>query len=268
MSVFTNKLTVTPNRIEMLIEFLKSTSKSYTRKQLQEQFSPNSEAVFNDVFKASEILNLIEVEKDTVKLNIDNKKTTYQIIQESIFNIDSNDDNFLIILAWFLSLDKNHFPAWDDNVSGMIDKDLNGLINESLSAQAWQNFVYWIQYLGFSTQLVLGNKTCILPDPTNAIKVTLFNTFKISEEIKIVEFLSKLSEVYSVLELGVNRKYIDNHLREGLKLPDNQLSYSTSLAINRLEREGLIELISKADADVVSIESKRISHIKILGLKD
>lgn len=112
MSVFTNKLTVTPNRIEMLIEFLKSTSKSYTRKQLQEQFSPNSEAVFNDVFKASEILNLIEVEKDTVKLNIDNKKTTYQIIQESIFNIDSNDDNFLIILAWFLSLDKNHFPAW------------------------------------------------------------------------------------------------------------------------------------------------------------
>ena len=268
MSIFTNKLTVTPNRIEMLIEFLKFTSKGYTRKQLQEQFSPNSEAVFNDVFKASEILNLIEIENDIVKLNINNKKTIYQTIQESVFNIESNEDNFLNILAWFLSLDKNHLPAWDDNVSTMIDKDLNGLINESLSAQAWQNFVYWIQYLGFSTQLVLGNKTCIIPDPTNALKISLFKIFQVNEEIKIFEFLSKVSEVYSVLELGVNRKYIYNHLREGLRLMDNQLSYSTSLAINRLERQGLIELISKADADVMSIESKRISHIKILGLKD
>lgn len=269
MSIFSSQVGTTPNRVEMFIDFIKSHNKTLTKKEIRTLFSPKEESTaFTDTFSFCNKFNIISLENDIVISNIEKKKNTKDIISNAIFQNNISEDNFLIVLSWFLSLDKKRLPTFSDNVGNLIEKDLSGLIREALSAQPWQNFVYWIQYLGFSTQLSLGNKTYIVPDPTNAIKLQLEKVCQKNEEIKIFEFLSNLSNIYPVLEFGVNRKYIDSHLREGLRLPDNQLSYSTSLAINRLERQGLIELISKADADVVSIESKRISHIKILGLKD
>ena len=269
MSIFcSNNFTATPNRVEMFIDFLKSTNKSYTKKQLQEMFSPNSEAVFNEVFRVTQILNLITIEMDSVKLNLNKKDSNRRFIQNAVFDLPSSTDNFLIVLSWFLSLDKNNLPTWGDNLTSRLENDLNGLITESLNSQSWQNFIYWVQYLGFATKLTLGDNIYIIPDPTNAIKLIIENQFQKNKEIKIHNFLSELANVYSVLEFGIDRKLINNHLRDGLKLPENKLSYSTSLAIGRLEKLGIVELITKADADVISIESKRVSHIKFLGLKD
>jgi hypothetical protein len=157
---------------------------------------------------------------------------------------------------------------WNDNATGRLENDLNGLIIESLSAQSWQNLVYWIQYLGFATKLTLGDNVYIIPDPTIAIKLVIQNLFEKNKEIKIYEFISHLANKYSVLEFGQDRKFINDYLRDGLRLPENRLSYSTSLAISRLEKLGILEFITKADADVVSVDSKRVSHIKFLGLKD
>jgi hypothetical protein len=269
MSIFcSNNFTATPNRVEMFIDFLKSTNKFYTKKQLQEMFSPNSEAVFNEVFRVAQILDLITIEMDSVKLNLNKKNNSYQLIQSAVFDLESSTDNFLIALSWFLSLDKNNLPTWNDNLTGKLENDLNGLLTESLSVQSWQNFVYWIQYLGFATKLTLGDNIYIIPDPTTAIKLIIKKLFIKDKELKIHEFLSSLSNKYSVLEFGKNRKYINDYLRDGLKLPENKLSYSLSIAISRLEKLGIVELITKADADVISVELKRVSHIKFLGLKD
>jgi hypothetical protein len=256
MSIFcSNNFTATPNRVEMFIDFLKSTNKFYTKKQLQEMFSPNSEAVFNEVFRVAQILDLITIEMDSVKLNLNKKNNSYQLIQSAVFDLESSNDNFLIALSWFLSLDKNNLPTWNDNLTGKLENDLNGLLTESLSVQSWQNFV-------------LGDNIYIIPDPTTAIKLIIKKLFIKDKELKIHEFLSSLSNKYSVLEFGKNRKYINDYLRDGLKLPENKLSYSLSIAISRLEKLGIVELITKADADVISVELKRVSHIKFLGLKD
>lgn len=269
MSIFcSNNFTATPNRVEMFIDFLKSTNKSYTKKQLQEMFSPNSESVFNEVFKVTQTLALIEIEMDNIKFNLDRNYSSRQLIQNAVFDLKSSTDNFLIALSWFLSLDKNNLLMWNDNATGRLENDLNGLIIESLSTQSWQNLVYWIQYLGFATKLTLGDNVYIIPDPTIAIKLVIQNLFEKNKEIKIYEFISHLANKYSVLEFGQDRKFINDYLRDGLRLPENRLSYSTSLAISRLEKLGILEFITKADADVVSIDSKRVSHIKFLGLKD
>ena len=58
--------------------------------------------------------------------------------------------------------------------------------------------------------------------------------------------------------------------REGLQLPDNQLSFSTSLSLLRLENRGLISLEHKSDADSFSLQSdtensRIISHIAYRG---
>ncbi|MCK4440540.1 MAG: hypothetical protein KAU90_00945, partial [Sulfurovaceae bacterium] len=86
-----------PNRIEMLINFLKENKKSYSKLDLEINFSPpngkkNKEAkgsTFKDVYIITESLGLVEIEKDIVKLKIKNpKQLTSQTIKEAIFKDD------------------------------------------------------------------------------------------------------------------------------------------------------------------------------------
>ncbi|SFV65462.1 hypothetical protein MNB_SV-12-1225 [hydrothermal vent metagenome] len=60
------------------------------------------------------------------------------------------------------------------------------------------------------------------------------------------------------------------YTREGLQLSDSFLSFSTSLALLRLEKRGLISLEHKSDADSLSLQSdtensRIISHIVYRG---
>ena len=96
MSIISQQ-TAEPNRIEMLINFLRKNKKSYSKLDLEIDFSPpngkkNSDAkgsTFNDVYSVTEQLGLIEIEKDIVKLKIENlKEPISKIIKESIFKND------------------------------------------------------------------------------------------------------------------------------------------------------------------------------------
>ena len=79
----------------------------------------------------------------------------------------------------------------------------------------------------------------------------------------------KLSKSLPVLEYGIIREKVNGILRDGLSLPNGTLSYSTSLAITRLQQQKIIALESKSDAEVITlldgVNNKRISHIKYLG---
>jgi len=269
-----SKSTATPNRVEMLLEFIKSENKQYTKKELQELFSPQSDSVFKDNFSVLENLELITIENDIVKLNMDYKKiTTYQVLKNSIFNDEfMYKDNFIYALAWLMIQDSSSIEQleWSGQVNTLIRSDLNNSLGELdlTSNPPWQNFYYWCNYFGFANKSFIGKNIYIMPDPTEAISYELKFIFNDSKELKINDFLKRLSSKIPVLELGSARNKVLENIREGLHLSENQLSYATSLALLRLEERQVIKLEQKSDADSMTLKSLNnqiISHILYLG---
>lgn len=270
-----SKSTATPNRVEILLDFIKSENKQYTKKELQELFSPQSDSVFKDNFSVLESLGLIIIEDDIVKLNINSTKHPMrEIIKNEIFNDEfMYKDNFVYSLAWLMVQNSDSIEGlgWSGQVNNTILKDLLGSFGElDLTSNApWQNFFYWCNYLGFATKSTIGQDTYIIPDPTDAVFHELKFIFAGSKELKIKDFLKNLAKSIPVLEFGTARNKILESIREGLNLNDNQLSFATSLALLRLEDRKLITLEQKSDAESMTLkslnENRIISHIKYVG---
>ena len=266
--------TATPNRVEMFIDFLKKNKKSYKKSDLQIMFTPQSNAPFIEIYAILNSLNLVKIENDIVKLNIINSKlSSFQIIKEAIFQNDfKNKDNFVIALSWFMIQKHTDLLPIDAEPITKIKKDLSNE-HDSLdlgNTDNWRQFIYWCIYLGFATKVYISGKIFICPDPTEAIERELKRVFKESKELLIRDFFEYLAKVIPVLEFGSVRNKILDRAREGLQLSDNMLSFSTSLALLRLEKRGLISLEQKSDADSFSLESNSensriISHIVYRG---
>lgn len=275
MSIIGN-FTAQPNRVEMLIDFLKKDKKLYRKSDLEERFSPKSSSVFREVYGIVESLKLVEIEKDIVKLKVENpKQLTSQIIKEAIFKDDfMKKDDFGLALSWFLVQNTESLNSleWSEQVNNMVLKDLNEEFGELdlTNNSRWQHFGYWAIYLGFATKISIAKKDYLCPDPTEAIEHELERIFKESKELLIKDFFEYLVKEIPVLEFGSVRNKILDRAREGLQLPDNLLSFSTSLALLRLEKRGLISLEHKSDADSFSLQnnsenSRIISHIVYRG---
>ena len=268
-----SKPTASPNRIEMLVEFLKTNNKKYTKKDLELMFSPDSGSVFKEVYSVVEMLNLLVIKEDIVYHNIENKKIkNKEIIKRSLFNIeDTKNYSFNVSLAWLLVQNPKELISFKDNVGNRFLRDLTEQIpdTEFTNNARFQHFVYWCEYLGFVNKISISGETYISPDPTQAIKNELELNFKKGESIPVKDFFVKLSSFIPMLEYGVIREKVNSMLRDGLSLPSDTLSYSTSLAIIRLEQQKIISMESKSDAEVVTLldgtNNKRISHIKYLG---
>jgi len=271
MSLFTSRVGTTPNRVEMLIEFLQNNTKSLTRKELKELFSPKDDSTaFNDVYGFCQLFKITIIVNDIVTLNVNKKNSNASIIKEVLFNSNLiKDDNFLEVLSWLLSQNQDKLIDRSTKVRSILIADLNNEIDEELSEQAWQNFIYWAEYLGFASKLPIGNMTYILPDPTIGIKEELNTNFQKDTIFTVKDFFIKLSANLPVLEYGYIREKINQMLRDGLALPSDTLSYSTSLAMLRLEQQDIISLESKSDADIITLQdginNRRISHIRYLG---
>lgn len=280
MSIISN-ITAAPNRVEMLINYLKSTNKQYTKLDLDVLFSPpsgkqNEEAkgsTFKEVYSVVESLGLINIVDDFVKLDLSNKKlSTFEIIKSAIFKKDFiESDNIVFAISWLQTQNSIKDLNWSDDIRNIVNRDLNNQYDElDLKGNLrWQHFGYWCIYLGFATQVYIGEKNYICPDPTKAISNELKIVFQENKELTINEFLVSLSNILPVLEQGYIRRKINESIREGLQLPENNLSTATSLALLRLEDRGIIKLIHKADADSLTIQNgdknNIISHISYLG---
>lgn len=276
MSIISN-FTAEPNRLEMVVKYLKSTKKQYTKQELEDVFSPSnargSSSVFREVFTVLESLDLLKTDNDFIKLNLPKTKQPINvIIRDAIFNKEfSNKDDFSLALSWFQSQNSIKNLDWSDNVTNIVNSDLNDNYNELdlTNNSRWQHFGYWCIYLGFATKIYIAEKTYLCPDPTEAINNEIKNIFTTNKEIRIKEFFLALSNVLPVLDYGNIRIKINESIREGLQLPEDTLSKSTSLALLRLESRNIIKLAHKADADSLLItdgsKNKTISHISYLG---
>lgn len=268
-----SKPTASPNRVEMLVDFLKTNNNKYSKKDLELMFSPDSGSVFKEVYSVVEMLGLLVIKDDIVYHNIENKKNkTKEIIKRSLFNIeDTTNYNFNISLAWILVQNQNELISFKDNVGNRFLRDLTEQIldTEFSNNARFQHFIYWCEYLGFINKISISGETYICPDPTHAIRNELEQNFKKEERFSAKDFFMKLSRSLPVLEYGIIREKVNGMLRDGLSLPNGTLSYSTSLAITRLEQQKVISLELKSDAEVITlldgVNNKRISHIKYLG---
>lgn len=276
MSIISN-FTAEANRLEMVIKYLKNTKKQYTKQELEDVFSPSnargSSSVFKEVYTVLEALGLLKVDNDFVKLNLPQvKQSILFTIRDAVFNKEFLErDDFSLTLAWFLTQNSIKNLHWSDNVVNTVSSDLNDdyLELDLTNNSRWQHFGYWCIYLGFATKIYIAEKTYLCPDPTEAISNELKSIYLKTKELTIKEFLLSLSTTLPVLEYGSIRKKINEAIREGLQLPEDTLSKSTSLALLRLESRNIIKLVHKADADSVliqdGIKNKTISHIEYLG---
>lgn len=268
-----SKLTASPNRVEMLVDFLKTNSKKFTKKDLELMFSPDSGSVFKEVYSVVEMFNLLVMREDIVYHNIENKKKkNNEIIKKSLFNSeDIQNYNFNLSLTWLLVQNPKELINFKDNVGNKFIRDLTEQVLETeLTNNArFQHFIYWCEYLGFVNKISISGETFICPDPTQVIKDELEISFKKGGRYSVKDFFIKLSTSIPVLEYGVIREKVNSMLRDGLSLASDTLSYSTSLAIIRLEQEKIISFESKSDAEIVTLLdgtiNHRISHIKYLG---
>ncbi len=276
MSIISN-FTAEPNRLEMVIKYLKGTKKQYTKQELEDIFSPSNarggSSVFREVYTVLEALGLLKVDNDLITLNLPKTKQPILLtIRDAIFNKEFLEkDDFSLALTWLQTQNSIKNLDWSDSVTNIVNGDLNDdyLELDLTNNSRWQHFGYWCIYLGFATKVYIAEKTYLCPDPTEAINDEIKNIFTKNKEIQIKEFFLALSRVLPVLEYGSIRIKINESIREGLQLPEDTLSKSTSLALLRLERRNIIKLIHKADADSVLIQdgnkNKTISHIAYLG---
>ncbi len=276
MSIISN-FTAEPNRLEMVIKYLKGTKKQYTKQELEDIFSPSNarggSSVFREVYTVLEALGLLKVDNDLITLNLPKTKQPILLtIRDAIFNKEFLEkDDFSLALTWLQTQNSIKNLDWSDSVTNIVNGDLNDdyLELDLTNNSRWQHFGYWCIYLGFATKVYIAEKTYLCPDPTEAINDEIKNIFTKNKEIHIKEFFLALSRVLPVLEYGSIRIKINESIREGLQLPEDTLSKSTSLALLRLERRNVIKLIHKADADSVLIQdgnkNKTISHIAYLG---
>jgi hypothetical protein len=276
VSIISN-FTAEPNRVEMLLDYLRSTTRQHTKQELEDLFSPSnargSTSVFIEVYRVIDSLGLIKIENDLVILNIEKtKKSTYQILKEAIFNKEFLErDNIGQAIAWLQTQTSIDALGWSDKVEQNVNADLDDNFTKfSLTNNStWQHFGYWCIYLGFATKISIADKDYICPDPTKSIADELAKIFKEKKELTIKDFFESISRELPVLEFGHIRRKINESIREGLKLADNQLSFATSLALLRLVERKIIKLEHKSDANSMSIQdainNKIISHIIYLG---
>lgn len=273
--------TSAPNRVEMMLDFLKNTKKQYTKDELEILFSPpkgkqNEDAkgsTFKEVYAVVESLGLIQIKDDQIILTLPDKKRPYrEIIKEIIFNPDFiKNDKFAYAVAWLQTQKSIENLGWQDVVKNIINQDFNDNFGDFnlTSNLRWQHFGYWCIYLGLANIITISDKDYICPDPTEAINNELAYVFKEKKELPIRDVMNRLSKALPILEFGHIRKDLNESIREGLYLADNQLSFATSLAFFRLEERQQIKLHHKSDAESMSLQngdgSEVISHIIYLG---
>ncbi len=181
----------------------------------------------------------------------------------------SENHDFAKVLAWYLSQDFADAPGnWQETEQCLREQVGDSLLG--CNDVRYGQFEDWSCYLGFCWRSVLAGKQVLVPDPTVYLRQSLKNLFKnqSDRQIPIGEFVEQLGNYCPVFEMGEFRKEIEQQI--GLREP-NHFSTVTSIALRRLEDEGLVKLERLSDTSVwvLSDGSKdpRISHFTWLGSK-
>lgn len=150
-------------------------------------------------------------------------------------------------LAWCLSQDVYTLPTSYAELETLITEQVKPGRFIFLNDTRWPGLRDWAKFLGFAT----GDDSELFFDPTEAIRSELPELAKPGDTLPAADFVTKLSERLPVLDYGFYRREIENALRpeKWAGPPVGYLSVSLSFALRRLQKQGVLSLEKRADAE-------------------
>ncbi len=181
----------------------------------------------------------------------------------------AGQEGVLYALAWFLTKSPLHPANFSDDPKNQLREDLGEFaVKVDLGSTAgFQNLLYWARYLGFATVVGDGESRRAFPDPTRAISAVLNQVLTDNDWLEIDVFLSRLADLYPVLEGGSIREELET-VSKVQRASDDRLSIATSFALQRLDDRGSISLDTVADAKTIRIldfggNTRRVSRVRL-----
>lgn len=194
-----------------------------------------------------------------------------RVLLDPELSAEHNQRAFAKAMAWFLTRDPQHPLAWKGGYRGLVYEDCgedSGAYDLTDEARC-QQFIHWAVYLGFAWRLTLAGQDAVFPDPTVALNRNLPRVIAGRGQVPIAEVLEGLADRLPVLEEGRVRDEVESLLAVDRRRPEQQLSRSTSLALERLEQTGSLRMDRIADAPAFTLDRgagpRPFSHITWLG---
>jgi hypothetical protein len=302
MSVISN-LPATPNRVEIIVRYLDSCgARGIARDQLMARVSPPAlrrgngfgesdepvagqttvaGAVLDEILRlglaeryddgGSEWIRAVGLTSADRRADVpseDFRSRLECVLFDPAAAEAADQRQFAKALAWFLAQDPERPFDFGQNARQRIEEQCGPEVNafELTNASRAQNFFYWARYLGYAWYAgVVNSPPIIVPDPTSALERHLPRLMGGHRTLPFVDLMEAWSEPCPVLEGGVVRTAVEEILPAALRRPAGTLSRSTSLALQRLDRRGVIHLERQPDAPAIMLatwpDPLPISHI-------
>lgn len=153
------------------------------------------------------------------------------------------------LVAWYLMQNPLDPPTNEKAVMESLARTPALADHFGLQNVSYGQFEDWVCYLGFAWAYSgADKKRAITPDPTGYLRRVVPRMFEEagSQTIPLGSLCAKLASQCPVLEGGVVREEVAQ--MSNMRLETNTLSPATSQAWFRLEHEGVLKLVRKADA--------------------
>jgi len=287
MSVI-SRLEAMPTRVRLLVSVLAERPSGETEERLLGLCSPQSlrrevkdpTSVFRTTLLTAKDLGLVVEAEGRLQANLktagkssNTEAALFSQIEAALLSTDDgleDEEAFAKAMAWFLMQSPRHPLPFATNYKPKLEQQLHsdsGAPFDLTSGDRWNTFTYWIRYLGYGQ--VLANRA-VVPDPTDAVRRHLTSAMGGAPDLPIGAFLANLASAVVVFEQGRVRRVIESEAKPGFEREPQRLSKSTSFALLRLEREGLIRLRNPSDAEAVTLDlgadpTRRVSHIGLVG---
>ncbi|MBE9111424.1 hypothetical protein IQ273_18630 [Nodosilinea sp. LEGE 07298] len=276
---------VAPSRVKGVVRYLQQAKgKRERRNTLEALLSPttlinkggNEQASRNMIhITVSECIKMgLLIENEEIsevslnpELDLDESSLPYTLAQ-LLLNTPDHSENYDLarVLAWYLAQDFFSAPRNWQEFQQRLREQIGADLLE-LNDVRFGQFRDWSRYLGFSWSNSLAGNQILVPDPTIYLKSNLNRIFDgiTNQQVLLGDFIKLLGKDCPIFETGSFREAVDDQLRNR---DSNYLSNTTSMALLRLEDEGLIKLEKLSDITVWILQdesTRRISHITYLS---
>jgi hypothetical protein len=294
MSVITEPAAV-PNRLEVLVKYLRTRRDGEARTRLTAVLSPaalqqggidedtedsRSNALADGVLRAGQRLGITIVDGEVVHLaphlqgaDDEYPEALHRHLESTLLSATAPDDQRDVArtLAWFLIQDPAE-PMQVGNVKLRVEEQVvdseHTQFNNLSNSTRFEQFTYWARYLGCAWRFK-GKAEVVVPDPTGLLVRYLPRLLKRNERISIQDLLGRWRTPLPILEGGEIRDSIEEALRGPYRRPAEHLSRATSFALQRLRDQGRLRLERLADAPPLLLSSwpdqQPVSHVTWLG---
>lgn len=149
-------------------------------------------------------------------------------------------------LAWCLAQDIYSLPNTYDEIDRLVMAQVQPGRFIFLNNTRWPGLRPWARFFGFA----IGEDASFFFDPTVAVRSEMKEVMQKNETLPAAEFVTRLAARLPVLDSGTYHHEVERALKLETRkvLAPGHLSTALSFALRRLQKQGMIDLITLADA--------------------